>query len=668
MFGAHTLIVNPTLVAAIAAACVGFAAFWSNPYRGMNRAFFSGSLHVTAWLISLHLALTVDDGLPWLRVSCAVGGWMPIHILVVQETIAARLGDTIHDWITRHKIWLTLSAFLGITPLSGAFIPSYSTAENRIHGWGYYAYIVLNLMLYGYLVRDALRRLKSLTGVKRLELQVWLGGGCVIGLTIFTLMALNAVTRDPVFVRLQPVLILVFYALTAFAITTHRIFDARQILLIALEKFVLIITIAFAAYVLDLGLGSVLPEPFGFVATTAVSLWLAVSLNGALNRIFRFYPEATAARQAAFAVARRESRVDSLEKAFSDILKGWGHTERAVIISGAKGLLKGGDVEVAEDSAAVRALRQLRWATPERLMRERSSPERRALASLLDQHGLGAVVIGEGPTLTALVGVGTVASRRPFTYPQITQLLELASIIGGALERAHFSVKAQHAEQLATVGLLGASLAHEIRNPLVTIKTFVQLLPKHYGDPVFRDKFFVLIGDEVTRIDRLTEQLLDLASPRAYSAEALELHPVLRSSLELVTAKAEDKQIAFLVEYQAASDRVLTDGSAVKQVLLNLCFNAIQAVEKHDGERWVKVSTRNVPKGLEMTITDSGPGISEDIRPRLFQPFQSTKSSGFGLGLAICRDILAGLDATISVDPKVDGSGACFRVVFPCPA
>jgi signal transduction histidine kinase len=123
------------------------------------------------------------------------------------------------------------------------------------------------------------------------------------------------------------------------------------------------------------------------------------------------------------------------------------------------------------------------------------------------------------------VGVGTVASRRPFTYPQITQLLELASIIESALERAHFSVKAQHAEQLATVGLLGASLAHEIRNPLVTIKTFVQLLPKHYQDAVFRDKFFTLIGDEVTRIDRLTEQLLDLASPRAYSAEPMECQP-----------------------------------------------------------------------------------------------------------------------------------------------
>jgi signal transduction histidine kinase len=481
-------------------------------------------------------------------------------------------------------------------------------------------------------------------------------------------MALNAITRNPTYVRLQPLILLVFYALTAFAITTHRIFDARQILLIAVEKLVLVVTISCAAYAIDWGLGSVLPEPFGFITTTALSLWLAVTLNAWLNRIFRFYPEATAARQAAFAVARRETGVERLEKAFGDILKGWGQTERAIIVSGGKGQLRGGDLEIDGDSAAVRALRQLRWATPERLLRERTSPDREALRALLDQHGLGAVVIGEGPTLTALVGVGTVASRRPFTYPQITQLIELASIIESALERAHFSVKAQHAEQLATVGLLGASLAHEIRNPLVTIKTFVQLLPKHYQDSAFREKFFALIGDEVSRIDHLTEQLLDLASPRAYCAEAVELHPVLRASLELVAAKASDKQIAFLTEFEAAPDRVMTDPSAAKQVLLNLCFNAIQAVEKHSGDRWVKVSTRNLPTGIEMIVADSGPGISDEIRPRLFQPFQSTKSSGFGLGLAICRDILAGLDATINVDANVAGRGAIFRVVFPCPA
>ena len=229
-----------------------------------------------------------------------------------------------------------------------------------------------------------------------------------------------------------------------------------------------------------------------------------------------------------------------------------------------------------------------------------------------------------------------------------------------------FSAKAQHAEQLATVGLLGASLAHEIRNPLVTIKTFVQLLPQHHQDAAFRDKFFRLIGDEVNRIDRLTEQLLDLASPRTYFAQSIELHPVLRASVDLVAAKAADKRIEFLTEFRAEPDHVFTDASAAKQVMLNLCFNAIQAAEAGATARWVKVSTRNTAAGVEMAVADSGPGIAPEIRPRLFQPFSTTRSSGFGLGLAICSDILANLNATISVDPPAAGCGATFRVTFPC--
>jgi signal transduction histidine kinase len=219
------------------------------------------------------------------------------------------------------------------------------------------------------------------------------------------------------------------------------------------------------------------------------------------------------------------------------------------------------------------------------------------------------------------------------------------------------------------VGLLGANLAHEIRNPLVSIKTFVQLLPTHHQDPVFREKFFRLIGDEVKRIDELTEQLLDLAAPRNYKAELIDLHAVLQSSLDLVEAKATQKQVQFLTDFHASPDRVFTDPAAAKQVMLNLCFNAIQAVEHRDeAERWIRISTRNVDRGVEMAIADNGPGIAADMQQRLFQPFQTTKSTGFGLGLAICRDILANLHASVSVDPPLPGQGATFRVTYPCQA
>ncbi len=671
MPGPHPITLYPALLAAIAAVVVGFAAIWSNPQRPINRFFFSASLHVALWLGCLYQAVTdLTHGLFWLRMTSAVGALIILQLWLVKETVSGR-HESLAGRLWSSRWWTLATALIAGICFTDWFIPgriTHSVAEKQIYGLGYYVFIVGLVVLYGLLTHETVRQMRAQKGVARLELQVLMLGGAVTASAVVLLMAMRALLALPVLIRLQPLVILAFYTATVVAITTHRIFDARQIIKVGLQKIALVTIVAGAAYVGDLVLGLVLPEPFAFIVTTALALWFATALHGWISPMFQFYAQDSAVRQAAYAVSRREVRVDNLEQAFLTVLKGWGHTDHALVISGAAGPLRGGGVELPENSPILQTLRAIRWATPERLAREKATPERLELGRFLAAHSLGVVVVGEGPTLTVLVGVGVAASRQPFTYPQVTQLMELASIIENALERAHFSLKAQRAEQLATVGLLGASLAHEIRNPLVSIKAFVQLLPQHYQDPVFRDKFFRLIGDEVTRIDRLTEQLLDLASPRVYAAQLIELHPVLRSTLELVAAKSVDKRIPFLLDLQATPDRVYTDASAAKQVLLNLCFNAIQALEGQPGERWVKLSTRNVPRGVEVQLEDSGPGIAPEIRPRLFQPFQSTKSSGFGLGLAICSDILAGLDATISVDPAQPGRGATFRIVFPCQA
>ncbi|HVU24804.1 MAG TPA: ATP-binding protein [Opitutus sp.] len=657
--------VTLALLAGIAVTGVGLAILWANPARLVNRAVFYCSLHVATWLALLHVAVITPEGLYWVRWSSCVGALLPLHLWIVKEIIARESFAVLVEQWKSAVAWVTLSACLAVLPFTEFFIPSHSRMAARLYGRGYYLYMAGVLILYLALCVSTLRHIRRLAGIRRLELQVWLLGGSLAAFTVILLMAANAVLHEPALIRLQPLVVLIFYGSTVAAITLHRVFDARQIALVGLEKSILVLIVALGAWSLDQALGLVLPAPLDLLLTTAAALGLAAWLNRWLDRILRFYPEAGLARQAAFAVARRETRVEHLEKAFLDLLKGWGQTEHALVLFGAHGALRGCGIEISEDSVVVQTMRWLRWATPERLARERSTPERAEVAEFLAGHQLGVLVIGEGPTLTALVGVGVPASRRPCTYPQVTQLIELTSIIESAMERAHITVKAQHAEQLATVGLLGASLAHEIRNPLVTIKTFVQLLPRHHQDATFREKFFGLIGEEVARIDRLTEQLLDLASPRAYHAHEIDLHPVLQSSIALVAAKATDKRIKFLTDFRAAPDRAFTDPSAARQVLLNLCFNAIQAVETIEGDRWVKVSTRNVAGGIEMQVEDSGPGIAEDIRPRLFQPFQSSKSSGFGLGLAICSDILTGLDATIGVDPATPGRGAVFRVVFP---
>lgn len=658
---------SPTLPAAALTAIVGLLILWSNPSRNLNRAAFTCTLHMAAWLVCLHLAFTMKPGLPWLRLTCAVGTWLPMHFWIVKETIVIPRGEYRRRWWRRHAGWIAVCALLAGLCFTDWFVPVHSTPERRLYGWGYYTYIAATFGLYGFLLRDAWTDARRLSGVQRLELQVWLVGGCTTAAMILLLMALSAITHNSMYARLQPLVVLVFFSSTIYAITTHRIMDARQLMLTTASGTGLVTIVAGAAFGMIHLLETLMPEALAWLITTALALGLAQLLRGWVDRALQFYPRATAARLAAFEVLRRESHLEGVVKGFLRVLKGWGQTEHALLLVGAKDTLGGEGGEPALNSPMVRALQHLRWVTPERLARERSTPERVELGRFLAERHLGVLISVEGPALTALIGAGVPASRRPFTYPQVSQLIELGAIMENGLERAHYSVKAQRAEQLATAGLMGASLAHEIRNPLVSIKTFVQLLPRHYADPAFREKFFGLIGDEVTRIDRLTEQLLELASPRAYEAHEIELHPVISMELELVTPKAAGKRIEVRTELQAMPDRVMADSAAVKQVLLNLCLNAIQAVELQTGERWVKIATRRVAAGVEMSVEDSGPGIAAEIRPRLFQPFQSTKSSGFGLGLAVCSDIVAQLDGTITVDPFEVGRGAMFRVVLPGP-
>jgi signal transduction histidine kinase len=665
MLGAEQIILNPAMLAMLAAVALGAFALWANPGRMINRIFFTGSLHVAAWLVSVELAKLGRPGLFWVQMASAVGAFMPVHLWILKESVRGLEGCwRLRHWWLRGLFGLVL-AVICFTPW---FIPAHSTGFARVYGVGYFVYVGGVILLYLWLLVETLWQARAKGGAQRLELQVLLLGGCAAGCTVLGLMVANAITYNPGFIALQPVVVLVFYGGTAWVMLTARVFDARHMLFLGLQKLSLALAVALFIWSANELIVMLVPQPLAFLIAVGLGLWFAAEAGPWFQQVFDLNLRGEDARRAAFEAARRESRPEQLEEAFVLLLKSWAKSERAMILTGTPEQLEGGGLVLPLHGAVARALNRLRWVTPERMSRQKLDPDESQLQAFMAREQLGVVVACGGQNLTVVLAVGVPVTRRPFTYPQVAQLMELASIIESALERSHFSVKAQRAEQLATVGLLGASLAHEIRNPLVTIKTFVQLLPQHYQDPVFREKFFRLIGEEVSRIDRLTEQLLDLATPRAYLATPIELHPMLRTSLELVAAKAEDRAIRVEMDFRAKPDLVFTDATAVKQVMLNLCFNALQAVESHPGEHWLRVATRNVVAGVEVAVQDSGPGIAAEMLPRLFQPFQSSKSTGFGLGLAICSDILTGLKATITVDPPLAGRGATFRVTFPCPA
>lgn len=657
--------VSTALSAAVVALGFGALSYWANPRRAINKAFLLLSIHVALWLMSLEIALGGGPtGLFFVRLTSAVAALIPATLWMVIECVVAQRGR----WQIFRRVlpWFIAGLALGVLCFTDWFVPAHSTWSRRLYGPLYYAYMVAVGFMYVGLGVFAVRKARSLSGVQRMEMQVLLLGSCSAALSVIALMAASAINRSSIYIHFQPIVILCTYGATAWAMMSTKVFDAKHLLAHILHKLTLVTLVAVGVWALQT-LGSfLLPDVLAYVVAVAISLYGLSEADPFLRSFFGLTSASgAAARTSLYQVSRQDYRPEMMAQAYADVLSGWGQTDKAYVLTNEKGLFEFAGLSLDADGPEVRSLSRLCWATPERLSRHRISPDIEALHRFMLQHDLGGLAVSPGKKLRVILGLGLAASRRPFTYPQLQHLVEFAWIVEGGMERAHYSLRARRSEQLATVGVLGASLAHEIRNPLVTLKTFAQLFPLRYNDPVFREKFQGMLTDEVTRIEQLTEQLLDMASPHQYLPQKVSLNQVAETCLELLAAKARSLNVQLKSDLQAKPDMVMTDPHAARQVLLNLCINGLQAMENLSVERWLLLSTRDNPRGVELSVTDNGMGIPPDMRPKLFQPFATSKSSGFGLGLAICSDILASLGATISADPDAPGRGATFRIVFP---
>jgi two-component system sensor histidine kinase HydH len=212
---------------------------------------------------------------------------------------------------------------------------------------------------------------------------------------------------------------------------------------------------------------------------------------------------------------------------------------------------------------------------------------------------------------------------------------------------------------------VGAGLAHELRNPIVAIDTFAQLLPKRLDDPDFLRDCAEVIPSEAKRIQALAEQLLDLARPREYEFVSVDLHTILSETAFLLGAHAGAQNVELKMDLAAVNHTLTADAHALRQVFMNLIQNAVQSIAKTGQPGRIDIRTIDANNHAVVEIEDSGPGIPDKIKGRLFRPFASAeRNAGLGLGLAICAEIARIHGGTISAD-NVPRGGAVFRVSLP---
>jgi len=236
--------------------------------------------------------------------------------------------------------------------------------------------------------------------------------------------------------------------------------------------------------------------------------------------------------------------------------------------------------------------------------------------------------------------------------------------------------KAADANRLASLGMLAAGIAHEINNPLVSINTFLKLMPSKFKelplekegkfDSGFWDEFYRLAEGELKRVQDLVRELLNLAKPPKYDFEETNVEQLIRAEEKIFETASKEKNILFGIQVAANLPPLRCDRSRVKQLLLNLVLNAIQATSK--GGK-VSIEARLGPginggRQLEIRVIDTGEGIPPERIEKIFEPFFSTKSRGTGLGLMVCDFIVRHHGGDIKVYSEV-GKGTTFVVSLP---
>ena len=271
--------------------------------------------------------------------------------------------------------------------------------------------------------------------------------------------------------------------------------------------------------------------------------------------------------------------------------------------------------------------------------------------------------------LTGILSLGRARRGLPIASDNLDQLMIIANEIGSAVEKSkiideklQLERKMYENEKLSSLGRLSTSVAHEVKNPLSSIKAIVQVMREDLkkSDPLQED--LAIIVGEIDRLTKVVNQLLQFAKPSSEVKAHVRIGDVINSTLVVLNHEAKQNNIIAHCQIPNDLPSIAADEAALKEIFFNLLHNAIQAMP--DGGK-INIHAHYQPgkQMIEVTISDTGPGIPPESVHKIFEPFYTTKQTGTGLGLSIVKMKLEDMDAAIHVESN--GNGASFVINFP---
>jgi two-component system, NtrC family, sensor histidine kinase HydH len=260
----------------------------------------------------------------------------------------------------------------------------------------------------------------------------------------------------------------------------------------------------------------------------------------------------------------------------------------------------------------------------------------------------------------ASLETGSVFATAPLAFDMDSFVVQLTRLVKQVQDLVEVGRQRERevmrADQLAMVGQMAAGVAHELRNPLTSIKMLVQSARKQ-GAPGLAEDDLAVIEHEIRRLERSLQRFLDFARPPRPERHPHDLTVIVERTLALIEGRARKQRVSVSFERPTQPVVVEVDEDQIEQLLLNLMLNSLD-VMPDGGSLTVEFAT---PPGdqVELRVRDTGPGIPENLLPRLFDPFMSTKETGIGLGLAVSHRIAERHGGNLSADNQPD-AGACF--------
>jgi len=217
------------------------------------------------------------------------------------------------------------------------------------------------------------------------------------------------------------------------------------------------------------------------------------------------------------------------------------------------------------------------------------------------------------------------------------------------------------AEKMAAAGRLTASIAHEVNNPLQSVQNCLHIAGREDVSPEKRKEYFDLAREELERLMKTMQRMLDFYRPGAVKVERVDILDLLKHVMSLTSQQLGQRHIEITTNLPDSLPPIYVVNSQIQQIFFNLILNSLDAMA---GGGTLTIEARAVENGVEMLFEDSGSGIPEELRNNIFEPFYSTKDGGTGLGLTVSYNIVTAHGGTLDL---IDGrdTGACFRLFLP---